>query len=50
MKLYGGTDEIGEGDKEAQISICKISKSQGVKYSIGNIANNLITSLYGDRW
>ena len=31
--------KIGEGDREVQISSCKIKKSRDVMYSMGNTVN-----------
>lgn len=47
-KGHGGMDEIGQGEK-GKTSKYKISKSQGLKYSVGNIINNVVTT-YGDKW
>ena len=41
--------ETGEGDQEVQTSSYKISHWD-VMYSIGNIVNNIVITLYGDGW
>ena len=41
--------ETGEGDLVVQISSYKINVT-GMKYSMENIVNNNIISLYKDRW
>ena len=41
---------IGEGDYEVQTSNYKINKSWGCNVHIGNIVNNIVTTLHGDRW
>ena len=42
--------EIGEGYLEVQTSSYKINKSWDVTQSIGNIVNNIVITLYCDRW
>ena len=44
-----GMGEIGEGDLELQTSSYKISHGD-ITYSIGNTANNIVITLYSDRW
>ena len=46
----GKADGICEGDSEVQASSYKINKSQGYNVRIENTVNNIVTSLYGDRW
>ena len=45
----GRMDEISEGDYEVQSSIYK-RRHRDVINNIGNIVNNIIKTLYGDRW
>ena len=42
--------EMGEGDKEVQTSSYKTNESQKCMYTVPNIVNNNVISLYGDRW
>ena len=48
-EVGGGRSEIGEGDYEGQTSSYKISHGN-VMYIIGNTVNNIVRTLYGDRW
>ena len=50
--LGGGEamDETGEGIKRYKISIITEISHRDVIYSIGNIVNNTIITLCGDRW
>ena len=43
-------DEINKGGQEAVTSSYKINKSWDAIYIIENIVNNIVISLYGDRW
>lgn len=45
----GGIGETGGRDSEVQTSSGKISYKDE-DYSIGNIVNDSVTNLYGDRW
>lgn len=50
MGNRGRMGETGKpGDEEARTSNYKVNKSQGWKYRIGNIVNNILISLYNDR-
>ena len=42
--------EINEGKQKVQTSSYKINESWDEIYSMGNIVNNNVISLYGDRW
>ena len=44
----GGMSEIGERDKEVQTCSYKVNEDE--KFSIKNIVNNIVVTLYGDRW
>ena len=44
----GGKKEIGECDLRVQTFTYKVNESQEV-YKVGNIVNNSVTSLNGDR-
>ena len=46
----GGMGKIGEEDEKVQTSSYQINKLWGCKYSTGNIVNNIVIALYGDRW
>ena len=40
--------EIGREESKGKTCSYNINKSQGFKYNIGNIANNIVITLYGD--
>ena len=42
--------KIGEGDTEVQTSSCKVNKPCDVTYSMRNMVNDIVMTLYGDRW
>lgn len=48
LGIWGGR---GEGDKKVQrVPIMKYIIHGDEKYRIGNMVNNCVVSLYGDRW
>lgn len=41
--------KMGEAEQEVHASGCGINKSPGERFSVRNIANDIIVVIYGDR-
>ena len=46
----GKLGETGEGIKKYKLPVIKQISHEDVRYSIGNTVNNIVITLYGDRW